>query len=38
MDPEQRLLIVMEDLAVKFLILLIGAVLRLLRPERMCVA
>ena len=35
MNPEQRLLIVVEDLTVEFLILLIGAVLRLLRPERM---
>ena len=38
MNPEQRLLIVVEDLTVEFLILLIGAVLRLLRPERMCIA
>ena len=34
MNPKQRLLVVIEDLAVKLLVLVVGAVLRGLRPQR----
>ena len=36
MNPEQRLLIILEHLAVKFQILFPGAFVGMLRPERLC--
>ena len=38
MDPEQRLLVVQKYFAVKFLVILIGALVWMFRPERMDVA
>ena len=35
MNPEKRLLVISEDFSIKFLVLVVGAVLRGLGPERM---